>query len=151
MLHVLVKMTLGARVVLWWEHSPPTNEAWVWVPASTPNVGWICCWFTPFLLEVSLWVLHFPQKPTLFCNISGHVNRSSDELLSSSWANKLQFTIQSCTFRWKNIIVLDWFSVFEKFQPEFNFNQLQQLYIGRLELNKWFFVEYFREEFLPSE
>ena len=28
------------RVAQWWEHSPPTN------------VGWVCCWFSPLLLEV---------------------------------------------------------------------------------------------------
>ena len=30
-----------------WEHSPPTNVARVQIPASTPCVGWVCCWFSP--------------------------------------------------------------------------------------------------------
>ena len=28
----------------WWEHSPPTNVTWVRILASTPYVGWVCCW-----------------------------------------------------------------------------------------------------------
>ena len=31
----------------WWEHSPPTNVARVRILASTPYVGWVCCWFLP--------------------------------------------------------------------------------------------------------
>ena len=31
----------GARIVQWWEHSPPTNVARVSV--LTPYVGWACC------------------------------------------------------------------------------------------------------------
>ena len=29
------------------------------LPASTPYVGWVCCWFSPLLWEVFLWVLQF--------------------------------------------------------------------------------------------
>ena len=36
----------------WWEHSPPTNVARFQIPASTPYVGWVCCWFSPLLREV---------------------------------------------------------------------------------------------------
>ena len=50
---------LGARVAQWWEHSPPTNVARVQIPASTPYVGWVCCWFSPLLREVFLRVLRF--------------------------------------------------------------------------------------------
>ena len=46
-----------ARVAQWWEHSPPTNVARVRILASTPYVGWVCCWFSPFLGEVFLRVL----------------------------------------------------------------------------------------------
>ena len=49
----------GARVAQWWEHLPPTNVARVQIPASTPYVGWICCWFSPLLREVFLRVLRF--------------------------------------------------------------------------------------------
>ena len=47
----------GARVAQWWEHSPPTDVARVQIPALTPYVGWVCCWFFPLLQEVFLWVL----------------------------------------------------------------------------------------------
>ena len=43
----------------WWEHSPPTNVARVQIPALTPYVGWVCCWFSPLLREVFLRVLRF--------------------------------------------------------------------------------------------
>ena len=49
----------GARVARWWEHSPPTNVARVQIPASTPYVCWVCCWFSPLLQEVFLRVLRF--------------------------------------------------------------------------------------------
>ena len=49
----------GARVAQWWEHSPPTNVAWVQIPMSMPYVGWVCCWFSPLLREVFLRVLRF--------------------------------------------------------------------------------------------
>ena len=43
----------------WWECSPPSNVARVQIPASTPYVGWVCCWFSPLLREVFLRVLRF--------------------------------------------------------------------------------------------
>ena len=51
-----------ARVAQWWEHLPPTKVAQVQIPASTPYVGWVSCWFSPLLREV---FLPSPQKPTL--------------------------------------------------------------------------------------
>ena len=33
---------------------PPTTVARVWLPASTPYVDWVCCWFSPLLREVFL-------------------------------------------------------------------------------------------------
>ena len=33
-------------VAPWWEHSPPTNVAWVLFPASAPYVGWVCLFST---------------------------------------------------------------------------------------------------------
>ena len=42
-----------------WEHSPPTNVARVQILAMMPYVGWVCCWFSPLLREVSLRVLWF--------------------------------------------------------------------------------------------
>ena len=32
-----------------WERSPPTSVARVQIPASTPYLGWVCCWFSPLL------------------------------------------------------------------------------------------------------
>ena len=50
----------GARVAQWWEHSPPTNVARVQLPASTPYVGWVGCWFSPLLQKVFLRYSGFP-------------------------------------------------------------------------------------------
>ena len=58
-----------ARVAKWWEHSPPTNVAWVRIPASTPYVGWVCCWFSSMLREVLLRVLRSGKH--------GHVSKNS--------------------------------------------------------------------------
>ena len=55
----IVGLTGGARVAQWWEHSPPTNVARVQIPASTPYVDWVCCWFSPLLPEVFFRVLRF--------------------------------------------------------------------------------------------
>ena len=58
----------GERVAQWWEHLLPTNVARTRTSASTPYVGWVCCWFSPLLEEIFLRVLRFlpsPQKPTL--------------------------------------------------------------------------------------
>ena len=90
----------GARVAQWWEHSPPTNVAPVRILASTPYVGWVCCWFSPLLREVFLWVLQFSpllknqhfQNP-IRSGTHGHVSTISYELLSAPWVNKLQITI----------------------------------------------------------
>ena len=46
-------------MVQWWEHWPPINVARVQIPASTPYVGWVCCWFSPLLWEIFLQVLRF--------------------------------------------------------------------------------------------
>ena len=89
----------GTRVAQWWEHSPPTNVARVRILASTPYVGWVCCWFSPLLREVFLLVLRFSpllknqhfQIP-IRSGTHGHVSTSFYELLSDPWVNKLQFT-----------------------------------------------------------
>ena len=91
----------------WWEHSPPTNVAWVLIMASTPHVfpvGWVCCWFSPLLREFFLRVLRFSpllknqhfQIP-IWSGTYGHVSTSSYELLSAPWLNKLQFLIFTIT------------------------------------------------------
>ena len=95
------KVLRGARVVHWWEHSPPTNVARVRILASMPYVGWVCCWFSPLLREVFLRVLRFSpllknqhfQIP-IRSGTHGHVSTSSYELLSAPWVNKLQLQLQ---------------------------------------------------------
>ena len=89
----------GARVAQWWEHSPPTNVARVRMLASTPYVGWVCCWFSPLLREVFLRVLRFSSllKNQYFqipirSGTHGYVSTSFYELLSAPRVNKLQFT-----------------------------------------------------------
>ena len=52
-------MSWGAILAQWWEHLSPTSVARVQIPASTPYVGWVCCWFSPFFREVFLRVLRF--------------------------------------------------------------------------------------------
>ena len=90
-----------------WEHSPPTNVAWVLIMASTPHVfpvGWVCCWFSPLLREVFLRVLRFSpllknqhfQIP-IRSGTHGHVSTSSYELVSAPWLSKLQFLIFTIT------------------------------------------------------
>ena len=51
--------TVVAGMPQWWERSPPTSVAQVQIPASTPHVGWVCCWFSLVSLEVFLRVLRF--------------------------------------------------------------------------------------------
>ena len=36
---LIYRYAWGARAAQWWEQSPPTNVAWVRIPASTPYVG----------------------------------------------------------------------------------------------------------------
>ena len=73
------------------------NVARVRILASTPYVGWVCCWFSPLLLEVFLRVLRFYlllnnqhfQIP-IRSRTHGHVSTSSYELQSTPWVNTLQ-------------------------------------------------------------
>ena len=53
-------MSWGAILAQWWEHLSPTSVARVQIPASTPYVGWVCCWFSPFFREVFLRYSGFP-------------------------------------------------------------------------------------------
>ena len=47
--YLRVYSNLGEQgMAQWWERSPPTNVARVRILASTPYVGWVCCWFSPF-------------------------------------------------------------------------------------------------------
>ena len=58
-LYIQRSSSWAARVAQWWEHSSPTNVAWVRVLASTSNVGRVCCRFSPLFREVFLRVLRF--------------------------------------------------------------------------------------------
>ena len=53
------KRNQRARVVQQWEHSPPTNMAWVQFPALMPYAGWVCCWFFHLRWKIFLQVLWF--------------------------------------------------------------------------------------------
>ena len=68
---VLMKVCLkllGARMVQWWEASPPTDVGWVqFRPSDINYASWVCCWFSPCSKGSSpnsLVFLH-PQKPIL--------------------------------------------------------------------------------------
>ena len=82
----------GARVTQWWEHSPLTNVVRVLIPAWTPYVGWVCCWFSPFLREVFLQVLWFSPllKPTI-SNSNSTRNQVDEEPLCGCATSKLLF------------------------------------------------------------
>ena len=75
------------RVAQWWEHSPATNVV-IQILVLMPYVDWVCCWFSPLLREVFLWVLQLsPLLKNQHFQIpiqSGkhrHVSTSSWELL----------------------------------------------------------------------
>ena len=48
-----------ARVVQCWDHSLPTNVAWVQTPASMPLAGGVCHWFCPCFKKFFLQALWF--------------------------------------------------------------------------------------------
>ena len=84
-----------------WEHSPPTNVAWVLIMASTPHVFhmWVefvvdslLC-FERFFSGYSDFPLSLKTNTSnsnSIRNARGHVSTSSYELLSAPWLNKLQ-------------------------------------------------------------
>ena len=91
-----------ARVAQWWEHSPPTIVARVQIPASTPYVGWVCCWFSPLLREISqMLVFPSPQKPTL-AN-SNSTRWTKNQLVEVLPPCKSLFIIYSL-FKWKWVL-----------------------------------------------
>ena len=58
---------LGTGMAQWWEHSPPTNVAWVRFRPGAAYVGCVCCWFLSgsesFYPSSPLFLP--PQKPKL--------------------------------------------------------------------------------------
>ena len=104
----------------WWERSPPTNVARVQIPVSTPYVGWVCCWFSPWLRVVFLRVLQFfpsPQKPT-FPNSNSTRNQVDEEpfcvcTTSKSLFNSFIFFYDTITELAQNNVPKT--SIFERF------------------------------------
>ena len=45
----LFELSWAAEMAQWWERSPPTNKARVWLLDLASHVGWVCCWFSPML------------------------------------------------------------------------------------------------------
>ena len=83
----------GARVARWWEHSPPTNVAQVQILASTPYVGWVCCWFSsnvPRGFSLGTPVFPPPQKPT-FPNSNSTKNQTKNHYVDVLPANRYLF------------------------------------------------------------
>ena len=72
----------------WWERSPPTNVARVQIPASTSNVSWVCCWFSPLLLSPGSPLFPSPQKPT-FSNSNSTRDQADEERLCGYPTSKL--------------------------------------------------------------
>ena len=98
--YLRVYSNLGEQgMAQWWERSPPTNVPRVRILASTPYMGWVCCWFSPLLRDLFLRVLRFTpllknqhfQIP-IRSGTHGHVSTGSYELLSAPWVNKLQYS-----------------------------------------------------------
>ena len=60
-----------ARVVQCWDHSLPTNVAWVQTPASMPLAGGVCHWFCPCFKKFFLQALWFSLllKKLVFPNL----------------------------------------------------------------------------------
>ena len=80
----------------WWECSPPSNVAWVQIPASTPYVGWVCCWFSPLLREVFLRVFPVfpsPQKPKTPWISNSNSTRNQARRRTTLWMCYLQIII----------------------------------------------------------
>ena len=88
-----LKSSLGEQgMAQWWERSPPTNVARVQIPASTPYVGWVCCWFSPLLREVFLRVLRFSLSSKT--NISKfQLDQKSGRRRTTLWMRYLQIII----------------------------------------------------------
>ena len=77
----------------WWEHSPPTHVARVQISASTPYVGWVCCWFSSLLREgffPGTPVFPSPQKLT-FPNSNSTRNKVDEEPLCGNATSKSLF------------------------------------------------------------
>ena len=91
----------------WWEHSPPTNVAWVLIMASTTHVFhmWVEFVVGSLLCSERLFSGYSDFPPSLNQHFQipnrsgthGHVSTSSYKYLSAPWLNKLQFLIFTIT------------------------------------------------------
>ena len=91
----------------WWEHSPPTNVAWVLIMTSTTHVFhmWVEFVVGSLLCSERLFSGYSDFPPSLNQHFQipnrsgthGHVSTSSYKYLSAPWLNKLQFLIFTIT------------------------------------------------------
>ena len=94
--HGLPRVNGEQGMARWWERSPPTNVARVQIPASTPNVGWVCCWFSPLLREVFLRVLRFsPLLKNQYFHMIFQFDQESCRRRTTLWMCYLQIIIYS--------------------------------------------------------
>ena len=86
-------ITFGEQgMAQWWERSPPTNVARLQIPASTPYVGWVCCWFSPLLREVFSGYSGFPlSSKTNICKFQ--FDQESGRPRTTLWMCYLQIII----------------------------------------------------------
>ena len=80
------------------EHSPATNVSWVQIPALTPYVGWVCCWFSPLPRMVFSGYSGFPLSSKT--NISKfQFDQESGRQRTTMWMCYLQIVISLFTKR----------------------------------------------------
>ena len=74
----------------WWEHSPPTNEAWVKIPTPTPYKGWVVASSFPCSERFFSGYSCFPlsSKPT-FSNYNSIWNARFNEFLGAFHSTKI--------------------------------------------------------------
>ena len=66
------------------------------IPASTPNVGWVCCWFSPLLREVFLRVPRFsPLLKNQHFHMKFQFDQESCRRRTTLWMCYLQIIIYS--------------------------------------------------------
>ena len=76
------------------ERLPPTNVARVRVPALTPYVGWVCCWFSLLLREGFLRVLSFsPLLENQIPNPNSTMDQVDEEPLCGCATSKSLFNL----------------------------------------------------------
>ena len=95
----------GARVAQWWEHSPPTNVAWVQIPMLMPYVRVELVAGSPYAatgFSPDSPVLRSPQKPT-FPNSNSTRNKVDEEPLSAYATISTKWLFIYCYLFYKQI------------------------------------------------